>query len=427
MNHYQLKKQGNKFDFLSQDEMTALMKEYYEDRIAMTVLKVKYKLPQSNNFELQFPLTQTAETCSLCNCQMVVVPHHRDGGLNKPMCSNCGHINEGYCICSRCCDIERQAYLQEKKEKEELISNQLHIEEAIKIPFDKLTAEEKISLGMLVRNMSSEDLTYIVPFTSKENWKNSKDFVLPLYKSKILTVHPESDYSFIGIKENKFNETILSFELHKMKWNINVLKDDLSNYELYNYLARAEDQLKLTNEELFLYWKKIAKHEAQLYLAYNFDQVLKIEFKNDFAIENLLEYLTNHFSIGQIYNLIWKYTNNTLRFKEERQVTTNHIYNYLLKCIRNEAEKIIKNNYNLVHFDKPKYIQESSFSDFFFSFILKADGQRYRISPSEIFEINQDNSDDTQEFEQFKTVGDYLNTYKFLSTNKEPFDDEGLE
>ena len=94
-------------------------------------------------------------------------------------------------------------------------------------------------------------------------------------------------------------------------------------------MARAEDQLKLTNEELFLYWKKIAKHEAQKYLTYNFNQVLKIEFENDFSIDNLLEYLTNHFSIGQIYNLIWKYTNNTLRFVQERRyVSDDHAYNY---------------------------------------------------------------------------------------------------
>lgn len=207
MNHYQFKRQGNKFDFLSEDEMTALMKEYHEDRIAMTSLKVKYKLSQNNNFEEQFPWKKTEENCTLCNHQMVVKRHHRDRIPNKPVCSNCGHINDGYCACGTCRDIERQAYLEEKKVREERISNQLQLEESAKIHFDKLTAEEKISLGMLVRNMSSEDLTYIAPFSSKENWKNSKDFVLPLYKSKILTVHTESDYSFITIKENKFKET----------------------------------------------------------------------------------------------------------------------------------------------------------------------------------------------------------------------------
>jgi hypothetical protein len=139
------------------------------------------------------------------------------------------------------------------KAKKDLISNQLHSEGALKIPFEKLSVEEKITLGMLVRNKSSEDLTHIMPFSSKENWKNDKDFILPLYKSRVLTLYPESDYNSIEVKENKFKKTILSFELHKMKWSINVLKENLSNEELYKYLARAEDQLKLTNEELFLY------------------------------------------------------------------------------------------------------------------------------------------------------------------------------
>lgn len=255
----------------------------------MTALKTKYKLPQNNKFEEQFPLKQTGEICTLCSGAIVKVPHHRDWRANKPVCRNCGHTNEENCRCRTCCEQERQELIKKYKAKKDLILNKLHSEGALKIPFEKLSVEERITLGMLFRNMSSEDLTYIVPFSSKENWKNHKDFILPLYKSKILTVHPESDYSFIEVKENKFKETILSFELHKMKWSINVLKDDLSNEELYNYLARAEDQLKLTNEELFLYWKKIAKHEAQLYLAYNFNQVLKIEFENDFAIDNLLD------------------------------------------------------------------------------------------------------------------------------------------
>jgi hypothetical protein len=51
MNHYPFKEQGNKFDFLSQEEITNLIKEYYEGRIAMTVFKTKYKLPQNNKVE----------------------------------------------------------------------------------------------------------------------------------------------------------------------------------------------------------------------------------------------------------------------------------------------------------------------------------------------------------------------------------------
>lgn len=371
MNHENLPPQESKFNFLSPEEMKELIKEYYEDRVPLNALKIKYKLTQNSNFEYQFPWIETDEICALCSNPMVIVPHHRNLKPNKPICTNCRHKNVDYCPCRSCQQVIRDAFLEEIREREEIILNQLQLEDSKKIPFDKLTAEEKISLGILVRNMSSDDLSYIVPFQTAENWKNNKDFVLPLYKAKIITIHPESDYSYITVKENKFKETILSVELHKMKWNINVSKEELSNYELYNYLAKAKDKLKLTTDEIFLYWKKIAKHEAQKYLVYNFEQVLKIELENDYAIDNLLDYLTNYFSIGQIYNLIWKYTNNTLRFKTERHVKSTHVHNYLLKCIRSEAEKIIEYNYDLAHFGKPKYIQDSSFSDFFFRLYFK--------------------------------------------------------
>ena len=105
---------------------------------------------------------------------MIVVPHHRDRNPNKPVCSNCGHINEGNCTCSTSRETESQVDLQEKKEREERILNQLQLDESLKITFDKLTAEEKVSLGILVGNMSSEDLTNIVTFSIKENWKITK-------------------------------------------------------------------------------------------------------------------------------------------------------------------------------------------------------------------------------------------------------------
>ncbi|TDE46873.1 hypothetical protein E0I26_01950 [Flavobacterium rhamnosiphilum] len=425
MNFSCLHQQNTKFNFLSQDEMNSLIKEYYEGRVAMTVLKAKYNLPINSHFESNFPWKKSEVVCDLCSTQMIVVPHHRDRNPNDPQCPNCSHINKENCRCKTCCEVEYQAYLEDRKKRDELILNQLILEESQKIDFNKLTSEEKISLGILVRDMSSDYLTHIVPFRTKENWKYNKSFVLPLVKAKILTVHPESDYDHISVKKNKFKETILTVEFHKMKWNINVYKDNLSNLELYNYLANTDDELKLTRDEIFLYWKKIAKDEALKYFAYNFNTVLNIEFERDFAIENLLEYLTNHFSIGQIYNLIWKYTNNTLRFKTEQRVTKDHVSNYLLKCIKNEAEKIIQNHYKLEHFGKPKYIQDSSFSDFFFDYILRANEQGYRITPLEIFERYKSESDETQDLGEFKTVGDYLNTFKFLSVNKESFEDNG--
>lgn len=411
MNHYPLQKKGNKFDFLSEDEMTNLVKEYYEGRTSMAELKNKYKLPIINKFEDHFPLIQTNQVCDLCKNKMVKVPHHRSWSANDPVCSVCGHNNEKYCPCWTCHEIEQKRELVAEELKNDRISAQLKKELLFPVSYEKLSAQEKITLGMLVRKMSSEDLTHIVPFVSKENWKNNKDFILPLFKSKILTIHPESNYNFIQAAENKFNETELTYEFYKMKWYVNVIKEGFSNIELYHHFATAGDKLNFTEEDVFRYWKLIARDETLKYLSYNFDFILKIPFESNFAIESLLDYLTNHFSIGQIYNLIWKYTNNTLRFMKERKTTTEHASNYLLKCIKNEAEKIIQNDYELAHYNKPKYLPANSFSDFFFNHILKSTGEGFRVLPSEIFSAKTVSFEDSNEF---KTVGDLMKSYKFV-------------
>ena len=96
---------------------------------------------------------------------------------------------------------------------------------------------------------------------------------------------------------------------------------------------------------------------------------------------------------------------------KERKTTTEHASNYLLKCIKNEAEKIIQNDYELAHYNKPKYLPANSFSDFFFSHILKSTGEGFRVLPSEIFLAKTVNFEDSNEF---KTVGDLMKSYKFV-------------
>ena len=170
------------------------------------------------------------------------------------------------------------------------------------------------------------------------NWQNNKYFIQPLINSKILTISLKSDKRFIEIQENKFKEIELKFDIYKMKWDINVDKDGMIPYELSQYLAKLDDFYKLTGEQIFRYWQKTAKDEVQKYLEYNLDNILGIEYEYNLHFQKLLESLTCHFSIGQIYNLIWKYTNNTLSFVQERRyVSDDHAFNYLLKCIKTES------------------------------------------------------------------------------------------
>ena len=181
-------------------------------------------------------------------------------------------------------------------------------------------------------------MTHINPFGTAVNWQNNKYFIQPLINSKILIISLKSDFGFIEIQENKFKETELKFDVYNIKWDINVDKDGMITYELFQYLAKPDDFYKWTGEQIFRYWQKTAKDEVQKYFKYNLDIILGVECECNLHFQKLLESLTYHFSIGQIYNLIWKYANNTLRFVQERRyVSDDHACNYLLKCIKTES------------------------------------------------------------------------------------------
>jgi hypothetical protein len=387
MNHENLPPRNPKFDFLTDIEISELIEGYYGKIETVKSLIERFKLPVTTNIENYLPWFPSDELCSHCEGQMYVEPHHRNRRPNNPLCLECNHANISNCNCQTCLHLRNEVLKRKEILKTNLILEHIKQDTLTKIDFSKLTAEEKISLGILVRYLSSEDLTHLTPLLTKENWKNNKHFILPLINSKILTINIESDFGYIEIKENKFKESVLNAEYYKMKWDINVEKDGMTPNELFQYLAKPNDFYKLTGEQIFRYWQKTAKDETQKYLEYNFEQVLGIQYGYSLPIQKLLESLTYHFSIGQIYNLIWKYTNNTLRFVNERRyVTDDHVHNYLLKCIKTVSEKIIKNNYTLEHFDKPGYLGNSIFTDFFFRYVLKETGQEHRITPGYFYE-----------------------------------------
>lgn len=387
MNSHQLPPRNPKFDFLTDVEMEELVDAYYNTDEYVKSLVERFKLPVTTKLELYFPYFTTDEICFLCNGKMYCRPHHRDHRPNNPKCIHCKHINESNCTCDTCVAQRNEAYHRKAELTTIKIKEHINQEAKAKIDFVKLTTEEKISLGILVRYCSSDDLTYLNPFGAEVYWQNNKYFIQPLINSKILTISLKTDFGFIEIQENKFNEIELKFDVYKVKWDINVDKEGMIPYELFQYLAKPDDFYKLTGEQIFRYWQKTAKDEVQKYLEYNLDKILGIKYEHNLLFQKLLESLTCHFSIGQIYNLIWKYTNNTLRFVQElRYVSDDHAYNYLIKCIKTESEKVIKMSYTLEHFNKPSHLGNSVFTDFFFRYVLKESGQEHRLTPHYFYE-----------------------------------------
>ena len=95
-------KRSNKFDFLDDDQLMKLIKEYYFSEKTITKLQVEYNLPVSTYLEHHFPFFKTTSICKHCRSEMLQVPHNRKKTANVPQCRQCQHYETGCRDCRKC-------------------------------------------------------------------------------------------------------------------------------------------------------------------------------------------------------------------------------------------------------------------------------------------------------------------------------------
>jgi hypothetical protein len=78
MSKYPIQPESTKYDFLTPEELSSLIEEYYSKTSSMKVLKEKYNLPSNQAFEKHFPWIKSDVVCDNCATDMIIIPHHRD-------------------------------------------------------------------------------------------------------------------------------------------------------------------------------------------------------------------------------------------------------------------------------------------------------------------------------------------------------------
>ena len=143
--------------------MEELVDAYYNKNKTVKSLIERFKLPVTTKLELYFPFFPSDDVCSLCNGKMYIKPHNRSNRPNSPKCLVCDHSYLSNCFCDTCVAIRNEVYQRKAELRTNKIKEHIDQDAKTKIDFAKLTAEEKISLGILVRYLSSDDLTHLNP------------------------------------------------------------------------------------------------------------------------------------------------------------------------------------------------------------------------------------------------------------------------
>jgi len=368
---------STKLSHLSEKQIQKLIERYYDnEKVSDLISEYDIKL-RPNQLVKEFPPEILDTECIYCEVNLIKPRISRDSQSWKEIpefCTNCGHDNSGICSCKNCQLLETYRQENENQEKQDFIDIWLNYEEEEKIELDTLSFIDKVYLGALLREGISEDYNYINSIESfitplTPTYELRSEIINRLSEIDAIVIHKNTDSEFIEILD--YDEGKYRYYPYKVKWNLNIKSNKLSKVELIESIINPNDIEKENYEEALVLWKKIALYESIEYFEYSVNNILGIDYNIGDKTRTVLNDLTKDYSVSQIYGILYKSTNNALRFQAERGVSMKHASNTIVGNAQSFAERARINKWDLQKYNRIKGCPQSSLSKFFFERIIK--------------------------------------------------------
>lgn len=372
---------------LTQAQIVNLMEKYYSgEKVAKILSEYKLKISVSQLYSL-FPPVITGELCIHCESNMVRPWESKSWASyinqNKRYCVNCGHENTSYCNCSYCEEIKRQKILEEQ-EKQKKIMEQKRATLAsfydesnwsLKLESD-LTLEDRLYLAVILRSALSENTMYIEALQGSQSLlAPTEKFEIELIKTltgrKILVPHVLSDLNAFEIEYEDDDDFQITYGIYKVRYRINVQPSDLDYDEMIKRLMYPD----LSDEEGFRefcyeMWKKIALNECLEYLLFQMNNVGYSFNPGDKTIR-VFENLLAHFSVAQIYGIIYRSIANSTKRYQGGEITKIHAQNLVISSCESHGQRALAQGWKLSNYSRIRDLPETYISLVLFTSIMQ--------------------------------------------------------
>lgn len=366
-----------KLSHLSEKQINELIERYY-NKEKVSDLIAEYNLDiRPNQLVKHFPPEILEIECKHCGNNLIRARVSRDNShwhSIPEFCYKCGHINVDFCSCDNCRISDMNYQEESEREKQNFIDIWLTYYDDEKIDIKDLSFTDKIYLGAFLREGLSEDYNYIKPI---------EEFINPLaptseFRSKIIDrlveidaihVHKNTDPDLIEIVD--YDKGSYKYYTYKVLWALNIKKGELNKVPLIESIINPNDLIESDYEEAFLLWKKIALYESLEYFEHSTSNILGIDYKIGEKTRTVISDLVNDYSVSQIYGILYKSTNNALRFQVEKEVSMRHASNTIVGNAQSFGERAKVNKWELQKYNRIKNCPQSALSKFFFERVIK--------------------------------------------------------
>jgi hypothetical protein len=371
---------------LTEQEINELIRKYY-GHIRIQDLLEEYSLSVNPGQLLRlFPPKETKTLCPYCGVNMLRYFESRGHSSyedGKIVCPNCNHNdNSFYCRCHNCKEVAIEKERKEYEEKYQAVKAILDKTRQNLITPDELTFTDKIYLGSLLRVGLSEDLSVINPLDSFPNLlaptrNYSSEIIDRLIDKKIIGISPESDLDYFS--DLNVEKGSMSFDSDKIKWELLIMIEKEERVQFIDSVMNPDFE-KLP-EETFDLWHKVALNECLEYFYYNLSSVLGVYYNAGSKTISIISEMLKTHSVSQIFGLIYRATNNALRFRAERGVSRKYAANVVIGNAQNFAERALINNWNITKYNRPRECPQSALSKFLYNRVLKIGEDGFNMPP----------------------------------------------
>jgi len=370
-------KMNEKLSHLTEEQIQELIERYYEkEKVSDLISEYNLSLRPSQLVK-SFPPEVLEIECQYCKTNLIkprVSRDYQSWKIIPEYCPNCGHEEGGFCSCKNCKALEWYEEDKKRQQKQDFIDIWLNYDDEEKIELNELTLTDKIYLGALLREGISEDYNYIKPIESFINpltptYEFRSEVIDRLMDIGVIVIHPSTDSEFIEIVD--YDNGNYRYYPYKVKWALNIKNEDLNKVPLVESIMNPPDLESENFDEAFLLWKKIALYESIEYFEHSVNNILGIDYNVGDKTRTVLNDLTNDYSVSQIYGILYKATNNALRFQAEKGVSTKHASNTIIGNAQSFGERAKINNWDLQKYNRIKDCPQSALSRFFFERIIK--------------------------------------------------------
>lgn len=378
---------GDRLNHLSNDDIVVLIKKYY-DGVKVSQLLEEYNIDiNPSQLYTLFPPVKSDYKCRVCDSYNIYYLQSKtsssyswsNSNNRDEECSKCGHKENMFCNCQFCIS-DRQRIQQEEEEKrkkllerkKQIIYQEYHEDNWEKINETDLGLKERLYLAVVIRASLSEDTSHLQALENKLDMIAptkgfTKEIVATLYEQDILVPHINSNLNAFNISE----EEEISYYIYRVNYRINIKPMDNDYDEMLKRLMYPNSNL-FENDKVFCLsmWRKIALEECLEYLLYRMNKV-GYSFNPGEKTIKVLEHLLENFSVGQIYNIIYRAIAYSTTRYQEGGISKSHAQNLVISSCEKQGERAIAEKWNLKPYDRIKDLPQTLVSEIFFTSILK--------------------------------------------------------